>query len=134
LSTIGIKEDVVGLVVNSASRAIKGLSVAPGKIDPGFNPNHLTLVMTNLSKRSIDLKAGHNGDKIAAISFFDVTEKCIPTKSTGWGDKPLPQDDYTRTKREMIRDKIVNTDYTQIISGIIVAIVTLILTYYLKVK
>lgn len=83
---IGVKNDTTGVVVNSASKAVRGLSVAPGKVDPGFGPNKIVLVMTNHTRRAMDLRAG---DKIAAIAFGLTCKECMPTRSAGWAYRKL---------------------------------------------
>ena len=63
---VGCNKKHTGIVVNVASRAKHGLILAPGKVDPGFAPNPLVLVVFNQSSRRVRLWAG---DKIACVAF-----------------------------------------------------------------
>lgn len=115
VETIGIQNFVTGIVVNIAGMAVKGLSVAPGKVDPGFKPSQLILVVTNLSKRSIDLR---EGDKIAAIAFAQ-TGKCAPTKSRGWADRKI--EGYSRSSWDRFKDRMQGIDFFDILKNLFVA-------------
>jgi len=117
--SIGIQRDMTGVVTNSAGMAVRGLFVAPGKVDPGYGPGILTLVVTNCSGRSIDLKAG---DKIAAIAFAQMEVECAQTDSKGWGDRriegysPPP---FRERLRALVRSKGFRDFLTQLIIGAI---------------
>ena len=115
VETIGIHNVVTGIVVNVAGMAVKGLSVAPGKVDPGFKPSQLILVVSNLSKRSIDLR---EGDKIAAIAFAQTGE-CAPTKSRGWADRKI--EGYSRSSWDRFKDQIHGIDIFDILKNLVVA-------------
>jgi deoxycytidine triphosphate deaminase len=115
VETIGIQNFVTGIVVNVAGMAVKGLTVAPGKVDPGFNPSQLVLVVSNLSKRSIDLR---EGDKIAAIAFAQ-TGKCAPTKSRGWADRKI--EGYSRSSWDRFKDRMQGIDIFDILKNLFVA-------------
>lgn len=78
--SIGLNCDYTAVVTNTAGRAKSGLIVAPGKIDPGFSPRPLVLVVFNQAKRHQFLYAG---DKIASVAFASLTESCQPTTSHG---------------------------------------------------
>lgn len=115
VETIGIQNVVTGIVVNVAGMAVRGLSVAPGKVDPGFKPSQLILVVTYLSKRSIDLR---EGDKIAAISFAQTGE-CAPTKSRGWADRKI--EGYSRSSWDRFKDRMQGIDILDILKNLFVA-------------
>jgi hypothetical protein len=121
---------VTGIVVNSAGIAVRGLFVAPGKIDPGFHPNKLTLVVTNYSKRSIDLKAG---DKIATIAFAQTSEKCAPTESSGWANRRI--EGYSKSSWDQFNDRLKNIDIFNLIGYLVMsaigAAIVLIVQHFL---
>jgi dUTPase len=94
--SVGIDSAHTAVVTNVAGRAKHGLIVAPGKVDPGFNPAPLVLVVFNQSGRACAL---HVGDKIAAIAFAEVTEKCVPTTSRGHAQGGLPDFELSRRQR-----------------------------------
>lgn len=77
---VGLSTRRTAIVMNVASRAKHGLIVAPGKIDPGFNPAPLVLVIYNQSPRVITLQAG---DKVACLAIAELSESAIATKSIG---------------------------------------------------
>lgn len=122
IERIGIKRDVTGIVVNTSSRAVKGLSVDPGKVDPGFEPAQLTIVITNQSRRAIDLKVG---DKIAAIAFAQVTEECVQNKEKGWANKTPPKDDYSKTFWNRIQDWLRSAVSDRVIKIIAILVTTI---------
>jgi len=130
VETIGIQNFVTGIVVNVAGMAVKGLTVAPGKVDPGFNPSQLVLVVSNLSKRSIDLK---QGDKIASVAFAQTGE-CAPTKSRGWADRKI--EGYSRSSWDRFKDRMQGIDIFDILKTLfIAALVTafaFLVQYYLR--
>ena len=76
LERIGLSTRRTAIVMNVASRAKHGLIVAPGKIDPGFNPARLVLVIYNQSSRVIRIQPG---DKVACLA---VGELSIPARAT----------------------------------------------------
>ena len=127
LERIGIKNDTTALVVNCASMAIRGLFIAPGKIDPGFGANRLTIVVTNLSKRSIDLKAG---EKVASIAFASASNACVQTKSTGWADKKIQG--YSDTFWARIVDAIKEANYVSVLEKGIIPLLAAILALLLR--
>lgn len=122
---------MAGMVVNVAGMAVKGFSVAPGKIDPGFRPGQLVLVVTNPSKRSIDLK---EGDKIAAIAFAQTSEECAPTKSRGWADRKI--EGYSSSSLDRLMDRLRREDFFDIIKTLLIVAVgsaiTLLVQYLLQ--
>ncbi|MCL6447903.1 MAG: hypothetical protein K6U04_07085 [Armatimonadetes bacterium] len=128
---IGVQRDVTGIVVNLARIAVKGLFIAPGKIDPGFSPNQLTLVITNHSKRSIDLKAG---EKIAAIAFAQTSMKCAGTKSSGWANRRI--EGYSKSSWDRFKEPLKNIDIFDLVKNLITAavgaVIVLIVQYFLK--
>lgn len=86
---VGLDVNHTAIVVNVASRAKHGLIVATGKIDPGFNPAPLLLVIHNQSSRPIKLRVG---DKIAAIAFAKASAEAAATTSPGHALAPLGAD------------------------------------------
>ncbi len=127
---IGIGRGLTGIVVNNAGLAVRGLFLAPGKVDPGYRPSELTLVVTNHARRSIDLKAG---DKIATIAFAQASAECAPTKSSGWANRKI--DGYTLSTCERIRDRLRNIDIFDtamtLLIGAIGAALALIVKFFL---
>ena len=97
---IGTHADFTAIFTNVAGIAVRGLAVAAGRIDPGFGPDELALVVTNLSRRAIDL---HSGDKIATVCFFRTSEPCRPREAGGWGGK------HTTGYSSRIRDRLYIT-------------------------
>lgn len=80
VENVGLDCNHTGVVVNVAGKAKHGLIVAPGKIDPGFNPRPLVLVVYNQSDRTILLRGG---DKIACVAFAKFVGPAKPTMSKG---------------------------------------------------
>jgi hypothetical protein len=103
---IGIDAHHTAVVTNIASRAKHGLIVAPGKIDPGFNPTRLVLVVFNQSRRSCRL---HVADKIASIAFAETTGPCAATPSRGHLDGTLSDFDQPLSRR--VRRWAITLDY-----------------------
>ena len=66
---IGIDVGHTGLVTNVRSMAVRGLILAPGKIDPGFSPNPLVLIVHNQTNRDQDIVVDQ---KVAAIAFAET--------------------------------------------------------------
>jgi hypothetical protein len=85
---VGVDRNHTAIVVNAASQAKHGLIVAPGKVDPGFRPNRLVLVVYNQSNRTIRLRSGA---KVACIAFAHLQEPAKPTDSQGHSLAGLPQ-------------------------------------------
>ncbi len=79
---VGTDLSHTAIVVNVASQASRGLIVAPGKVDPGFDPSPLGVVVFNQSRRAMRL---HAGDKIAALAFVRVPSPAMATISRGYG-------------------------------------------------
>lgn len=77
---IGVNHQHTAIFTNIASRAKHGLVVTPGKIDPGYCPTRLLLVVSNQSTRTIRLYAG---EKIAAIAFAKIENAAKPSQSSG---------------------------------------------------
>ncbi|MBI2266246.1 MAG: hypothetical protein HYU64_13940 [Armatimonadetes bacterium] len=84
---IGTDAQHMGIVANVAGKAKHGIIVAPGKIDPGFLPSRLVLVIFNQSSSSVILNVG---DKIAAVAFAQLPGECKPTDSKGHANGQLP--------------------------------------------
>lgn len=128
---IGVKKDVTAIIVNSAGNAVRGLWAAPGKVDPGFCPEQLTLVMINKSKRSIDLKVG---DKIATIAFAQVNGECAPYDSIGWAKRRI-DNSYSKTRWDRFKNMWNFDLFIKIIYPILIVSVTLagnyLIQYYL---
>lgn len=103
---IGIDCNHTAVVTNVAGRAKHGLIVAPGKIDPGFDPNRLVLVVFNQSNRHCTL---HVRDKIASIAFAQTTTPCSPTVSRGHANGLLP--DFDVRMLQKIWNWIASRDY-----------------------
>ncbi|MFZ5631550.1 MAG: dCTP deaminase domain-containing protein [Bacillota bacterium] len=116
LEKVGVKNNITGIVVNSAGIAVRGLSVAPGKVDPGFSPNRLTLVVTNQSKKSIDLKAG---DKIASVGFIQTSGQCAPSKSPGWALRKI--EGYSKSNFDKFKERIRNLDAFELVKSLLMA-------------
>jgi deoxycytidine triphosphate deaminase len=77
---IGLNHQHTAVFTNIASRAKHGLLVTPGKIDPGYCPTRLLLVVSNQSTRTVRLYAGA---KIAAIAFAKIDTDAKASKSSG---------------------------------------------------
>ena len=78
-----------GLVANTYSLAARGLVVTPGKVDPGFGPMELSLVIANHSNHGLKL---HAGEKVICIGFAEVDGVCLPTHGPGWAKAPVDDD------------------------------------------
>lgn len=111
---IGLDNSHTAVVTNIASRAKHGLIVAPGKIDPGFNPARLILVVFNQSGRACNL---YVGDKIASIAFAQTSEVCAPTGSTGHATGNM-SDFETRRWQRMSR-WLASRDYSKFFGDIL---------------
>jgi hypothetical protein len=94
-----------GLVANTYSLAARGLLVTPGKVDPGFGPMELSLVIANHSTRSLKLRAG---EKVICIGFVEVMGVCLPTPGPGWAKAPV-DDDSTMEVRLLARLQAIDT-------------------------
>jgi len=125
---IGIANNITAIVMNSAGNAVKGLFIAPGKIDPGFRPNKLTLVVTNNSRRSIYLKSD---DKIATIAFGFTSLNCAPTDSIGWADRRINYH-YTDGLSERFKNRVLSIDFGKHIGEIILVIITVFITLVIQ--
>lgn len=125
--TIGIANDITGLIVNTSSMAVRGLSVAPGKIDPGFRPNKINVVVVNHSKRPLDIKAG---DKIATIAFAKTDQRCVPVDSCGWGNRKI--ENYSKSLYKRILIKINNTDYFELVKTLIMGAIGAAVFLFIK--
>jgi deoxycytidine triphosphate deaminase len=104
---IGTDERHTAIFTNIASRAKHGLLVTPGKMDPGWCPTPLLLVVSNQSARPIRL---YVGEKIAAIAFAKIDADAKPSKSIGnaCGDA---YPDYEIGKVERLSDWLEYRDY-----------------------
>lgn len=127
IERIGTSRDLTGVVTNVASMAVRGLLVIPGKVDPGFAAKHLTLVVSNLSKKSIDI--GVN-DKVASIAFAKSTEDCVPTNSLGWGDKKIVG--YTRSKWARFKLRIRSVDFFEVVKSILLGALGAAIAFIIK--
>ena len=103
---IGTDTQHMGVVTNVASKAKLGIILAPGKIDPGFLPNRLVLVIFNQSNSSVILNVG---DKIAAIAFAQISGECKPTESHGHANGQLTA--YEASKLQKIRNWLTSRNY-----------------------
>ena len=103
---VGCDTKHTGIVMNVASRAKHGLIVAPGKIDPGFAPNRLVLVVFNQSSRRIQLWAD---DKIACVAFAQVEGECPATESHGHANGILK--DFREPWRQRVVGWFSTRDY-----------------------
>lgn len=103
---VGTDRSHTAVVVNVASKAKHGLIVAPGKIDPGFSPERLVLVVFNQSRRSIRLRAG---DKIASIGFANISEEAQLTQSQGHHNTALV--DYEPARWQVLKTWLCTRDY-----------------------
>lgn len=124
---IGISSSLSAIVVNSAGNAVKGLFIAPGKIDPGFSPNKLTLVVTNNSRKAIYIKGGA---KIATIAFVVTSLECTATRSIGWAERKIDFQ-YSPGRVERIINYLGSFDYKKIIGELIMVILTTLIILYL---
>lgn len=95
---IGLGKRHTAIVMNVAGRAKHGLIVAPGKIDPGFNPAPLVLVVFNQSSRVIKLRVG---EKIACLAFAELPTDARPTDSRGHALSPVGSDFESRSIRRL---------------------------------
>lgn len=93
---VGLDCNHTAVVVNVASKAKHGLIVAPGKIDPGFNPRALVLVVYNQSNRTILLRGG---DKIACVAFAQTSASSKATSSKGHVNDVFPDFEARRWRR-----------------------------------
>lgn len=131
---VGLDQDHTAIVVNVASRAKHGLIVATGKVDPGFNPAPLLLVIYNQSDRPIKLRAG---ERIAAIAFAKLSATALPTSSTGHAQAPLGGDfepPFFARVFERFRNADWSTlawDTTKLIIAAVLTLSTLYLAYIL---
>ena len=83
METIGIHTRITGLVAQTYSVATRGLLVTVGKIDPGYSPGKLALIVTNNTSRPLKVRAG---DKIVCVAFAQTTGGSLPTTSLGWAN------------------------------------------------
>jgi deoxycytidine triphosphate deaminase len=86
--SVAVDNEHIGFVTNVASRAIEGLIVAPGKIDPGFGKQQLALVVFNQSTRTVRVRAG---DKIAALAFIQVSSTCMGRGKPGYAGRAVAE-------------------------------------------
>lgn len=93
---VGLGRRHTAIVMNVAGRAKHGLIVAPGKIDPGFNPSPLVLVVYNQSSRVVKL---HVGDKIACLAVAELSAEARSTTSRGHALAPAGADFEPRSAR-----------------------------------
>jgi dUTPase len=129
LERVGTNQEHTAIVVNVAGRAKHGLIVATGKVDPGFNPAPLLLVIHNQSNRGIKLRVG---DKIAAIAFAKVSGAALPTSSSGHAAAPLGSDfepPFLRRVGESLRTTDWSTLAWDTIKLFIAAVLTMMTLY-----
>ena len=126
LEHVGLDCNHVGLVVNVASRAKHGLIVAPGKIDPGFNPRPLVLVVYNQSERAIFL---HEGDKIASVAFAKISAPAIPSLSKGHANGDYP--DFEPRIAQRFKRWIAGLNYDRILYDLLVPLLSALLGAWL---
>jgi hypothetical protein len=131
--TVGLDCEHSAVVTNVASRAKHGVIVAPGKVDPGFKPRQLVLVVFNQSSRVIVL---HEGDKIASIAFLMTTAECRPTASRGHANGALPDFELTRVQR--LKNWLATRDYHEIsydfVKGVVYLVLAALLLHFFGVK
>jgi hypothetical protein len=96
IEQIGLDCNHTAVVLNVAGKAKHGLIVAPGKIDPGFNPRALVLVVYNQSDRTIRLRGG---DKIACVAFAQISAPSKATQSKGHASDIFPDFEARRWRR-----------------------------------
>lgn len=129
---VGVDTRHSAIVLNVASRAKHGLIVAPGKVDPGFNPKPLVLVVFNQSNRVIQLRWG---EKIATLAFLRLSEESRATTSVGHAQSP-PGEDFEPTAGFRIRAWLRNRDYYALgfeaVKLLFWAVATLALWYFSK--
>lgn len=118
----------IGVVVNVASRAKHGLIVAPGKIDPGFNPHPLVLVVYNQSERTILL---HEGDKIACVAFAELSEPARASLSKGHADGDYP--DFEQALFQRFVKWFTARNYDRMFYGFLVPLLSALLGAFLGV-
>lgn len=106
IEQIGLDCSHTAVVLNVAGKAKHGLIVAPGKIDPGFNPRPLVLVVYNQSDRIILLRGG---DKIACVAFAQISTTSKPTTSKGHADGVFPDFEVHAWRR--VVKWVVGRDY-----------------------
>jgi dUTPase len=92
---VGVNDQHTAFVSNVRSMAIRGLVLAPGKIDPGFSPNPLVLVIHNQTSRAQLIKIG---EKVAAVAFAVVDPPAVSSNA----GPAVPEDkfDYAPTLRQ----------------------------------
>ncbi len=123
IELVGTDCQHVAVVTNIASKAKHGIILAPGKIDPGFPQKQLVLVVFNQSNSNVIL---HVGDKIAALAFAGVDEKCEATKSKGHVEGELA--DYDSGTMAAIKNWLASRDYAQVCFDLLKLIVATTLT------
>lgn len=127
---VGTNRWHAAVVVNVVGKIKNGLIIAPGKVDPGFSPSRLLLVVFNQSRRTFILK---ENDVIASIAFSELSDIANPTTSRGHDES---QSRYKPTWIETLRDWYTKTDFVDlsiknfylvivmIIAGLVVYILT----------
>ena len=124
--SIGTSRDHAAVVVNVVGKIKDGLIIAPGKVDPGFGPHKLLLVIFNQSRRTYILKAG---DVIASIAFSKLPTAAKGTLSQGF-DKTSSH--YEPTRKEKLKDWYSGVDLPKIIVTVLVAVaITFVFAYFL---
>jgi hypothetical protein len=133
---VGLDCNHTAVVVNVASKAKHGLIVAPGKIDPGFDPRPLVLVVYNQSNRTILLRGA---DKIACVAFAQTSVSSKATSSKGHVNDVFPDFEARRSRRFM--NWLQSLDYTgfaydvlKILVGAALALVGVWIAWRLKWK
>lgn len=124
--SIGTSSNHTAVVVNVVGKSKFGLIIAPGKVDPGFRPQKLLLVVFNHSRRTYILKAG---DVIASIAFSELPTEAKNTLSHGY-DKSSSH--YEPTWIEKLRDWFSGVDLPKIIATVLFAVsITFVFAYFL---
>jgi hypothetical protein len=88
VEAVGTDRQHIAILSNIRSLAFGGLLMAPGKIDTGFPPRQLYLVIHNSTSRAQAVKVGQ---KVAAIAFLTTT---LPSGAVD--PKDVVPNDYVR--------------------------------------
>ncbi len=102
---IGVPTGLTGIVANTYRFATRGLVIPIGKVDPGFGPAELSLIVANHSTHALKVRAG---EKAICLGFAEVKGTCLPTHSPGWAKIPA-HDDYGWGSRFGARLRSIDT-------------------------